>query len=60
MRPTKPTQHSDKGDAKPATERARRPYQPPAWEVEEVFEKMALACGKANDSDACSGPNNMS
>ena len=36
-------------DAQPAKER-KRPYQRPAFVREQVFETMALACGKINPS----------
>ena len=33
----------------PATaRRAKKPYQKPAFECEQVFETMALSCGKIN------------
>jgi hypothetical protein len=35
-----------------ATGTSKRPYEKPAWEVEEVFEKAALGCQKADDSCA--------
>ena len=38
-------------DAQPAKER-KRPYQRPAFVREQVFETMALACGKLNPSTA--------
>ena len=33
----------------------KRPYVRPDWEVEEVFEKAALACCKADDGCAFAG-----
>lgn len=32
--------------AEPKAERSRRPYQKPAFRSEQIFETMALACGK--------------
>lgn len=59
MQPKRSRPHSTKSDAdvkEPAANRARRHYQSPAWEVEEVFEKSALACGKViSDHDGCAG-----
>lgn len=41
-------EHADNGVA-PATEaRRRKPYQKPAFTREQLFETMALACGKTN------------
>ena len=38
----------------PAGAAARKPYQKPAFQREQVFETMALACGKVNPtSGAC-------
>ena len=38
----------------PAAADAKRPYQKPAFQREQVFETMALACGKVNPtSGAC-------
>ena len=41
-----------KGEAEAAerTARARRPYQKPAFTREQLFETMALACGKTSPS----------
>lgn len=33
-------------------EKQRRPYQKPAYEREDVFETMALGCGKATGEGA--------
>lgn len=53
----KPTPSEKRGDRRqPAGRRTRKAYEAPAWEVEEVFEKAALACGKvASDQDGCFG-----
>ena len=40
---TPQTSQSDEGPA-------RRPYEAPAWEEEQVFERAALSCAKADDS----------
>ena len=38
----------------PAAAAARKPYEKPAFQREQVFETMALACGKVNPtSGAC-------
>jgi hypothetical protein len=38
----------------PATTPARRPYEKPVFETEEIFETMALSCGKINPTQgAC-------
>ena len=38
----------------PAGAAAKKPYQKPAFQREQVFETMALACGKVNPtSGAC-------
>ena len=38
----------------PAGSAAKKPYQKPAFQREQVFETMALACGKVNPtSGAC-------
>ena len=38
----------------PAGTAAKKPYQKPAFQREQVFETMALACGKVNPtSGAC-------
>jgi hypothetical protein len=38
----------------PAAAAAKKPYQKPAFQREQVFETMALACGKINPtSGAC-------
>lgn len=34
---------------RPERKGARKPYTAPAWEVEEVFERAALGCIKADD-----------
>ncbi len=34
----------------------KKPYQAPAWVMEEVFEKIALACAKAASPDCDPGP----
>ena len=39
-------------DAQPAKER-KKPYQRPAFVREQVFETMALACGKINPPTQC-------
>ena len=31
----------------------KKPYQKPAFEYEEVFETMALACGKTQTTGTC-------
>ena len=36
----------------PAQERLRKPYEKPAFVKEQLFETMALACGKTNPSIA--------
>lgn len=44
------------GDDPARDPEGRRPYESPAWEVEETFEKAALVCAKANPSDCGAGP----
>ena len=39
-------------DAQPAKPR-KKPYQRPAFVREQVFETMALACGKLNPATQC-------
>ena len=39
------------GEAQPG-ERAKQPYVKPAFRHEQVFETMALACGKINNTQA--------
>jgi hypothetical protein len=34
-----------------ANTQARRPYKKPAFEAEEIFETMALSCGKINPTE---------
>ena len=34
----------------------KKTYQPPSWEVEQVFEKTALGCLKVDDNACQSGP----
>jgi len=34
---------------------ARKPYQKPAFQREQVFETMALACGKTNPTQGACG-----
>jgi hypothetical protein len=49
----RPTRPHDDGVAAPAAA-AKKPYQKPAFVREQVFETMALACGKINStSGAC-------
>ena len=47
-----------KGLKKEEGQGSKKPYQPPAWEVEEVFESHSLqiTCGKNNDNDCSGGP----
>ena len=43
--------HENKDDSKQDNQRekkGKKPYIPPAWEVEEVFERHALSCQKAD------------
>jgi hypothetical protein len=37
----------------PLARREKKPYQKPAFEYEEVFETMALACAKTSDLRRC-------
>jgi hypothetical protein len=39
----------------PAAAAARKPYQKPAFQREQVFETMALACGKTNPTAGACG-----
>lgn len=39
--------------AEPAVESAKKPYVKPAFRHEQVFETMALACGKINTGSSC-------
>jgi len=39
----------------PPERQARKPYVKPAFRHEQVFETMALACGKINTGGACRG-----
>jgi len=41
---TDPKQHSSRPDAKPTS--SRKPYVKPDFRHEQVFETMALSCGK--------------
>jgi hypothetical protein len=41
----RPVETPDSGEPQPA---AKKPYQKPAFRYEQVFETMALACGKVN------------
>jgi hypothetical protein len=48
MNPTKtPTPGSVEGDGEP-NPRARKPYEKPSFAREQLFETMALSCGKTN------------
>lgn len=47
------TGHSDKQQSKVPV--VKKPYQAPAWELEQIFEKMALGCAKA-DLNCIAGP----
>ena len=38
--------------AESASPRKRKPYQPPAFRYERVFETMALSCGKTNSTQS--------
>ncbi|HEV3061114.1 MAG TPA: hypothetical protein VGY48_22905 [Vicinamibacterales bacterium] len=53
MKPTEKTT-ADPSGAVPGNERARangkKPYEKPAFVREQLFETMALACGKTNPS----------
>ena len=45
---------SPRDEEPPAGAAAKKPYQKPAFQREQVFETMALACGKVNaTSGAC-------
>src|SRR5262245_23967080 len=45
-------------DVSAKQERGKKAYQKPAFRYERVFETMALACGKINDTEAqCRGLN---
>jgi hypothetical protein len=48
-RPETPTPAPAQGDGEPAP-RTRKPYEKPAFAREQLFETMALACGKTNPS----------
>jgi hypothetical protein len=39
----------------PAAAAARKPYQKPAFQREQVFETMALSCGKVNPTNGACG-----
>ena len=39
----------------PAAESTKKPYVKPAFRHEQVFETMALACGKINTGASCRG-----
>ena len=41
---------------RPSGDKAKKPYHAPSWEVEQVFEKTALSCSKADDSSCSAGP----
>ncbi len=47
-----------KHDAKPeSSSKQKKPYAKPSFRCEQVFETMAVACGKTgNVSQQCSGP----
>ena len=53
---TNPIEQSNREVAQESgiSQRKKKPYQAPAWEVEEVFEKTALGCFKAT-AGACGG-----
>ncbi len=43
-------------DIQPEQASERKPYEPPAWEEDEVFERAAGGCAKFDDSCAAGGP----
>ena len=50
-----PRQHGKPAETQPSTEvpkRVRRPYVPPVFKMEKVFETMALSCGKISSTQA--------
>ena len=54
MNPEKPSSGPLSDREPPAGSAARKPYQKPAFQREQVFETIALACGKVNPtSGAC-------
>ena len=55
---TKGRDHSGEPDTMPAEENegSRRPYEPPAWEEEVVFERAAVVCAKAIPAACGAGP----
>lgn len=38
-----------KAPEQPEPKAGKKPYAPPAWEIEEVFERAALGCNKADE-----------
>lgn len=42
------------GDQK--IKKEKKPYQPPAWQKEQAFEKTVLTCAQNDDSGILSGP----
>jgi hypothetical protein len=47
----------DREPEAPAATAPRKPYEPPRIVSEEVFETLALACGKASGSLVCTWSN---
>ena len=52
--PKKPAPEQTEADADGTAPRAKKPYQKPAFVREQLFETMALACGKINTGGSCS------
>jgi hypothetical protein len=50
MKPSKQTDPQSPETPAAAKPRARKPYQKPGFAREQLFETMALACGKSNPS----------
>jgi hypothetical protein len=45
--------HPDRREEERPTQPGKRPYQKPSFAREQVFETMALACGKINPAGGC-------
>jgi len=48
--------HKNENDTSKQATPKKKKYQSPAWEVEEIFERTALTCAKADGDQCGAGP----